>query len=101
MNHKDPAWLDSMYNNRSLVPDYASYFERWIETSKAVRTSQPCMLDVPYGKGPGEKLDIFPTNAQYAPVVVFIHGGYWRYLTSLTILLWPPPSQRKARVLWW
>ena len=80
MNHKDPAWLDSMYNNRSLVPDYASYFERWIETSKAVRTSQPCMLDVPYGKGPGEKLDIFPTNGQYAPVVVFIHGGYWRSL---------------------
>ena len=80
MNHKDPAWLDSMYNNRSLVPDYASYFERWIETSKVVRASQPCTLDVAYGNSSGERLDIFPTQAKNAPVVVFIHGGYWRSL---------------------
>ena len=80
MNHKDPAWLDSMYNNRSLVPDYASYFERWIKTSKVVRASHPCTLDVTYGNSGGEKLDIFPTQAENAPVVVFIHGGYWRSL---------------------
>ncbi len=80
MNLNDPTWLDSMYNNRTLVPDYASYFERWIETSNAARSSQPCTLDVAYGKATGEKLDIFPTDAQNAPVVVFIHGGYWRSL---------------------
>ena len=80
MNLKDPAWLDSMYNNRTLVPDYASYFERWIETSKAARASQPCTLDVAYGKSAGEMLDIFPTDIKNAPVVVFIHGGYWRSL---------------------
>ena len=80
MNLKDPAWLDSMYNNRMLVADYASYFERWIETSKAARASQPCTLDVAYGKAAGEKLDIFPADVKHAPVVVFIHGGYWRSL---------------------
>ena len=76
----DPAWLDSMYNNRTLVPDYARYFDNWAQTSKAARHSQPCTLDVAYGKTGGEKLDIFPGAPSNAPVVVFIHGGYWRSL---------------------
>ena len=80
MNLKDPSWLDSMYNNRTLVPDYAAYFERWIQNSKAVRSSQPCTLDAAYGKAGGEKLDVFAGAAKDAPVVVFIHGGYWRSL---------------------
>lgn len=80
MNLKDPAWLDSMYNNRALVPDYANYFDRWMQDSKAVRSSQPCTLDVAYGNAPGEKLDVFAGAAKDAPVVVFIHGGYWRSL---------------------
>ena len=80
MTLKDPTWLDSMYNNRSLVPDYVTYFERWVKTSKEVRSNQPCMLDVSYGNSAGEKLDIFATHAKNADVVVFIHGGYWRSL---------------------
>ena len=76
----DPAWLDSMYNNRTLVPDYARYFDNWAQTSKAVRSSEPCSLDIAYGKTVGQKLDIFPGAAKDAPVVVFIHGGYWRSL---------------------
>lgn len=77
---QDPTWLDSMYNNRNLVPDYAAYFDRWVQASKAVRTNQPCTLDVAYGKAGGEKLDVFTTSNPNAPVVVFIHGGYWRAL---------------------
>ena len=75
-----PAWLDSMYNNRALVPDYATYFERWIKTSKNARATQRCTLDVAYGSSAGEKLDVFPSKEQNAPVLVFIHGGYWRSL---------------------
>ena len=80
MNQKDPTWLDSMYNNRSLVPDYATYFDNWVQTSKAVRSSQSCTLNVAYGSAPGEKLDVFAGAAKDAPVMVFIHGGYWRSL---------------------
>ena len=90
MTLKDPAWLDSMYNNRSLVPDYATYFERWIHTSKAVRKNQPCTLDVSYGNSAGEKLDIFPPHPKNAPVVVFIHGGYWRSLDKSDHSFVPP-----------
>ncbi len=80
MNLKDSAWLDSMYNNRNLVPDYATYFDKWVQASKAVRSSQPCTVDVAYGSAPGEKLDVFSGADKNAPVVVFIHGGYWRSL---------------------
>ena len=77
-------WLDSMYNNRLLVPSYASHFTRWVAASGHVRQQQPCLLDVAYGEQPGEMLDIFPasgvSSAKGAPVLVFIHGGYWRAL---------------------
>ena len=91
MNHKDPAWLDSMYNNRALVPDYATYFDNWVQSSKAARSSQPCTLDVAYGSAPGEKLDIFAGAAKDAPVLVFIHGGYWRSLDKSDHSFVAPP----------
>jgi len=76
----DPAWLDRMYNNRALVPDHAAYFARWAADSSSARTSMTCDLDVSYGPGTGETLDIFPAAVPDAPVLVFIHGGYWRSL---------------------
>jgi len=75
-----------MYNNRARVPDHGDYFARWGKASAAVRASQPCAVDVPYGSGNREKLDVFPAAkgsaevARGAPVLVFIHGGYWRSL---------------------
>ena len=37
-------------------------------------------IDLPYGDGSSETLDIFPATAPDAPVLVYIHGGYWRSL---------------------
>nr|WP_096349023.1 alpha/beta hydrolase [Hydrogenophaga crassostreae] len=80
----DPAWLESQYNNRALVPDHAQYFERWAAQSKAARTKLDGLIDVAYGHAAGETLDIFPAQREpgdsLAPVLVFIHGGYWRGL---------------------
>jgi arylformamidase len=76
----DGAWLDSMYNNRVLVPTYADFFRRWAVASSDALRSQPCRLDVRYGGGPSEHLDIFPAQQADAPVLFFIHGGYWRAL---------------------
>ncbi len=87
------AWLDSMYNNRALVPDHADYFERWARASSLARNSLPCVLDVPYGLSWGEKLDIFPAADGNAPVMVFIHGGYWRSLDKSDHSFVAPPFQ--------
>ena len=80
----DPAWLDTQYNNRALVPDHATYFARWKSTSIKARQEHVCRLDIPYGAhqddGMNETLDIFPATSSHAPVLFFIHGGYWRSL---------------------
>ncbi|MCA3238027.1 MAG: alpha/beta hydrolase [Curvibacter sp.] len=80
MKKHDPAWLDRMYNNRALVPAHATHFARWAEASQDAREAHPCEVDVPYGEGPQETLDVFPASRPDSPVVVFIHGGYWRSL---------------------
>jgi len=77
---KDAAWHDRMYNNRALVPDFADHFAHWSAASQKARQDLPAQLDVHYGTGPNETLDIFPAAQPGAPVVVFIHGGYWRSL---------------------
>ena len=80
MPKKDAAWHDRMYNNRALVPDFADHFAHWQKASAHAREHLKGLLDLPYGDGPGETLDIFPAAQPNAPVVIFIHGGYWRSL---------------------
>jgi arylformamidase len=82
MTQRDGAWYDRMYNNRALVPEHAAHFAYWSETSAKVRATHRCFQDVVYGRGLNEMLDIFPSDqaTDKAPVVVFIHGGYWRSL---------------------
>lgn len=80
METRDGAWYDRMYNNRELVPQYAAFFERWTSESAKARAGTPCKLDLAYGEQPGETLDVFPAPQAGAPVLVFVHGGYWRAL---------------------
>lgn len=78
---QDPRWLEAQYNNRARVPNHADVMARWAEASVLARAGAPsARLDVPYGTGAGETLDIFPAAQVDAPVLVFIHGGYWRAL---------------------
>jgi arylformamidase len=72
--------LDKLYNNRLLVPDFMLILQRWAQDSATVRQSIDCKLEVAYGLGDSEKLDIYPCASAVAPVLVFIHGGYWRSL---------------------
>ena len=75
-----PEWYDRMYNNRAWVPDFANHLQHWTEQSKAARNLLRGLTDISYGDGPNENLDIFPANLAHAPVMVFLHGGYWRAL---------------------
>lgn len=75
-----PEWFDAQYDNRARVADSAVILSRWVQASQLVRDSEPCWLEIPYGAGQRETLDIFTTEVAKAPVLVFIHGGYWRAL---------------------
>ncbi len=76
----DIQWLERMYNNRMRVPDHPAYFTRWAAESALVRRTLACDVDVPYGDAPRERLDAFKAPRPGAPLVVFIHGGYWKAL---------------------
>ncbi|WP_420850210.1 alpha/beta hydrolase [Ramlibacter algicola] len=77
---QDGEWLDRMYNNRALVPAHEQHFARWRTASARAREHWECVLDIPYGDTPGQKLDVFPAPRSRAQTLVFIHGGYWRSL---------------------
>ncbi|HZQ63446.1 MAG TPA: alpha/beta hydrolase [Casimicrobiaceae bacterium] len=68
------------YNNRAAVPDHAQWFARWAELSDAARASLDHELDVRYGPGAKETLDIFRPRGESRGTLFFIHGGYWRAL---------------------
>ena len=80
MLHPSPAWYDAQYNNRARIPEHPEILRQWSEWSARSRERLSGTLDVPYGSDPSERLDIFPAARSGAPVLVYIHGGYWRAL---------------------
>lgn len=86
---QDPAWLEAQYNNRARVPGHAQILARWAQDSQTARATQNCRLDVPYGNSDAERLDVFSPSPRPrapkapgpgAPLLVFVHGGWWRSL---------------------
>lgn len=81
-NHA-PEWFEAQYNNRARVADSAAILARWTQASALSRARSVGLLDLPYGESLLERLDVFPAQTEHsapAPVLVFIHGGYWRAL---------------------
>jgi arylformamidase len=77
----DPATLEAQFNNRARVPDHLRVLASWDDASALTRDQHGgARLNLPYGSGAGETLDVFPADAPGAPVLIFIHGGYWRAL---------------------
>jgi arylformamidase len=87
MSDRTPQWYDRQYNARAGIPDAAAILQGWGERSARTRSQARCSLDIPYSErgasDPSEHLDLFlPAQmpAGGAPVLVHIHGGYWRAL---------------------
>lgn len=80
MARHDAGWFDAQYNNRARVPEAPALLARWAEASALARSRMTCALDQTYGSEPGEILDVFPARSSGSPVLVFLHGGYWRSL---------------------
>ncbi|KAM9119561.1 kynurenine formamidase isoform 7-T7 [Pangshura tecta] len=54
------------------------------EGTRRAQATMQTLLHVPYGGSDGEKLDIYlPTDPSGAfPLVLYIHGGYWQFLSK-------------------
>lgn len=79
---------DAAYNNRWAVPDHQADLDHWADDSARVRKSVRCDLDIAYGDGERETLDILypersgPQGDGTVPLIVFLHGGYWLSMTK-------------------
>jgi arylformamidase len=74
--------LDAEYDVERSVPDFMAYAKSYVDESKLARHRLKCVLDVRYGPTIDEHVDIFPASRRDAPVLIFIHGGAWRILSS-------------------
>ena len=81
---KPPDWFDAQYNNRARVAESADILERWAQASALVRERASSRLDLRYGPDAKQTLDVFAPDPAFAggfaPVLIVIHGGYWRAL---------------------
>jgi arylformamidase len=75
-----PEEVERGYNNRAAVPEHPYWLDQFAARSQsAVEALRPA-LDVRYGAGTKETLDLFLPGAPARGTLMFIHGGYWRAL---------------------
>ena len=79
--NKQPAvdpHFEYEYNNMARRPDAPELLARLAERSAAYRQQADAALDCRYGDGERELLDLFRCGERGAPLLVYLHGGYWQ-----------------------
>ena len=79
-------FVEREYNLRAAFPDHPQWFARWAADSEAARARLDGHLNLRYGSGPRQTVDLFPA-AQPRGALLFIHGGYWRALDKSDLRL--------------
>lgn len=76
--------IDAEYNLYNTVPDVQIYADFYLRESEKLRSERVHEANVPYGPTLDEYVDIYPVpeSAGPSPVLVYIHGGYWRSRAS-------------------
>jgi arylformamidase len=72
---------DRAYLPGRWVPSVQPYLDGYARASADARAVLPWRA-VRYGPDPAEMLHFFPATVPDAPLVVFVHGGYWQELTE-------------------
>lgn len=73
----DPKQLEKEFrpwSNPQVILD------NWMQKSRSYLKRANLMRDLPYGISNTERLDILKPSTSNAPVLMFIHGGYWQWL---------------------
>ncbi|HSV20725.1 MAG TPA: alpha/beta hydrolase [Casimicrobiaceae bacterium] len=84
-------WCERGYNNRAAVPEFQRWFDHWAALSRDVVARHRPRVDVRYGRGARETLDLFLPAGRPRGTLVFIHGGYWRSLDKADHAFVAPP----------
>jgi len=83
-------FVEREYNLRAAFPDHPQWFARWAADSEAARARLDGHLNLRYGSGRRQTVDLFPA-AQPRGALLFIHGGYWRALDKSDHAFVAPP----------
>ena len=73
-------FVERGYNNRAAVADHPHWLAQYPELSAVTRARHRHLLDLRYGPGPLQTVDLFLPERMPGGTFVFIHGGYWRAL---------------------
>jgi arylformamidase len=79
----DQAGLDAEYNLRARFPSHATYMAKWRAEGEAELAKPGWRRDLAYGPTAPEALDLIAPQTGAggrAPLMAFIHGGYWQNL---------------------
>ncbi len=74
----DRATRSAAYDNGAAVANTAVQLARWKGLSQTLRDACPGERDVAYGPMPRQRLDLFACGKPNAPLLAFVHGGYWQ-----------------------
>ncbi|RKF45421.1 alpha/beta hydrolase [Paraburkholderia fungorum] len=79
----DASALEIGYSPSSCTGgDYSAFIAEYRSGSERAYATLHCERNLPYGSAPAERLDFFPASQANAPLVVYIHGGYWQELSK-------------------
>ena len=94
------AALNDEYELESRVPNMEALQAHYAELSAPAADLPDAHLDLAYGDGPRQALDVFsvPGN-DAAPALLFFHGGYWRAGSKET-RRFPAAAWRARGVAW-
>lgn len=76
----DRVALDAAYNNTEAVgiPKRDQYVAARVSRTERFKKAHAGRIDLRYGAGARQRLDVFSAGTAGAPTLVFIHGGYWQ-----------------------
>ena len=74
--------IDHEYNAVTMVDDLQQYINHDHTKNIETRNEVKSILDEQYGPMLDETLDFFPATEPDAPILVFIHGGYWHSMSN-------------------
>jgi arylformamidase len=78
------------YNNRAAVPDHQRWVDQWVEHARRAQASLVPTLDIAYGNGADETLDLYVPSRMARGTLLYIHGGWWRSLDKSDYAFVPP-----------
>ncbi len=108
-----PEAISRAYNNRLLVPNFQGILRLWdghsAQAREAITAAGRGHWDLRYGPRPLNTLDVVRAEApagskagkkgKGAPVLIFIHGGYWRMLDKSAQTFMAPALARHGAMV--